>query len=643
MSTRKPASKKHLFLVPGLALATVAVAGPATAAPAATAKKQQAPAKGVLLADASRMTRLFVNTMNARPPEQAMPSMRLDLADEGQYQFVLNRVLAAGNTPENSPRLFQSLEKARELARAGVAPSAQECSQIIPTEETNLPGTVLFKSAAQVSCFGNDGYLFSDIQAHQANMERINHTLLERRAYEEYGTQAGGTDRASLELTYRYEKDQVIQFDSLVLGFDAKTGAALASYATLVTSGYPESQVNTVDPSHIIYHPKDLINTPSETTTRFCLERGAWTGTNVDCDYASVVSTPSGLQMWPLPGDAVTPPNGIAAVDVAATQAAGGVWKAATGAAYFAPSQAYSTANTYVPLHGQYFAGDVNGAQCTITSYDPATTKATLTMVMPDSTFCNVAPGTVLGTASLADAGLVLNANTSPFRKLLDFGQICVGYEKTVKLTVQIGARANCGGTIYPRTRTIPFGNIQFRNSCFGEGTQVTLADGSTANIQDVKVGDKVVADDKGLVLTVTTLSRGGESSPMVRIKDDKGHEAFVTQTHPVMTANRGVLTAQELKVNDQLVTAKGVSTLTSLTREMNKGLVYNLALGTPEELKKAGLEHGMLFAGGFLMGDYAMQNALDAKRAKPSMAQASIPQQWAVDYVNDQARGAKK
>ncbi|HZH15065.1 MAG TPA: Hint domain-containing protein [Archangium sp.] len=642
MSTRKPTSKKHLFLVPGLALATVALAGPASAAAPVTARKPQAPAKAVLLSDASRMTRLFSKKMNALPPEQAMPSMRLDLGNEAHYQFVLHRVLAAGNTPDNSPRLFASLEKARELARSVAAPSTQECSQIITLEDSNLPGTVLFKSAALASCFGNDGYLFSDLQAYQANAERTNHTLLDRRANEDYGTHVGGNDRASLELTYRYEKDQLLQLDSLVLGFDAQTGAALASYATVATSGLPESQVNTVDPSFAIYHPKDLINSPDEQTLRVCLERGAYTGTNVDCDYASVVSTANGLKMYPLPNAPATPPSGIAAVNVAQSQSTG-LWSA-DSAGYFAPPDAYNTANTYVPLHGQYYAGDLNGAQCTITSYDAPATRATLYMVQPDSTFCNIAANTNLGSVSLTDAALVTNATNTPFRKMLNFGQICVGYEKTVKLVLQLGTRATCGTTTgVNRYKTFTISPIQFRNSCFGEGTQVTLADGSTAKIENVKVGDKVIANDKGLVLTVTTLSRGSEGSPMVRIKDDQGHEAFVTQTHPVMTANRGVLTAQELKVNDQLVTAQGTSTLTSLTREMHKGLVYNLALGTPEELKKAGLEHGMLFAGGFLMGDYAMQNAMDARRAKPSMAQASIPQQWAVDYVNDQAHGARK
>jgi hypothetical protein len=640
MSTRKPTSKKHLFLVPGLALATVAIAGPATAATAVTAKKQQAPARGVLLADASRMTRLFRTTMEARTPELAMPFLRLDLSDEAQYQFVLNRVLASGNSPDNSPRLFQSLEKARELARSGAAPSSQQCSQLISLEESTLPGTMLYKSAAQVSCFGNDGYLYSDVQAHQANAELINHKLLDRRAHEEYGTQAGATDRASLELTYRYEKDQVLQIDSLVLGFDAKTGAALASYASVATSGVSDP-VNSLQQDPTIYHPKDLLNAPDENAnTRICLERGANVGTHIDCDYASVVVTDYGLEMYPAESDPELPATGLAAVNVAEARAAG-VWMADTSA-YFEPSSTY-TSNTYMPLQGQYYAGDDNGVQCSFTHYDAAATKATLFAVQSDSEYCALTSGQQLGNP-VPITGLMTNVNSTPFRQLLAFTPPCVGYDKSVRLFVQLGGKASCGTrTNLFRYKTLNISPIQYRNSCFAEGTQVTLADGSSKKIEDVKMGDKVVANDKGLVLTVTTLSRGGESSPMVRLKDDKGHEAFVTQTHPVLTANRGVLTAEALKVNDQLVTVKGTSALTSITREMHKGLVYNLGLGTPEELKAAGLEHGTLFAGGFLMGDYNMQNTLDAKRAKPSAAQASIPQQWAVDYVNDQARASKK
>ncbi|HYO68661.1 MAG TPA: Hint domain-containing homing endonuclease [Archangium sp.] len=632
-------SKKHLFLVPHLALASVAIAGTATAAaPAAAPKKSEAPAKGVLMADATRMTRLFNKTMDARPSEQRHYSMRLDLGDEAQYQFVLHRILAAGNTPENSPRLFQSLEKARELARAGVAPaSTKECSQLITLEESPLPGTMLFQSAAMVSCFGNDGYLFSDLTAFQAGEDSTNQALLDRRSREEYGTHVGGSERASLDVMYRYEKNKVLQLDSLALGFDAETGAALATYATVATAGM-RSTLNGALPTTTFIHPRDLINAAGEQVLRLCLQRGGYAGTNIDCDYATVVQS-GGLQLYPLNGDYVNspPPTGIAAVDVAQSQNTQ-VW-AANGASYFVPPTAYSVANTYVPLQGVYSAtSDDAGNQCTITSYNPTFNKATLYMVQADPTQCNYVNGQVIGTPQTLDgSGQVINANSSPFSKLLNFGPICVGYEKTVKLVVQIGARANCGPNLnVARYTTSTISPIQFRNSCFGEGTQVTLADGSTQNIEKVKVGDQVVANDKGLVLTVTTLSRGVESSPMVRIKDDQGHEALVTQTHPVMTANRGAVIAQELRVNDQLVTTKGTSTLTTVTREMYKGTVYNLALGTSEELQKAGLENGMLFAGGFQMGDYRMQNAMDAKRAKPAITQASIPQKWAVDYVND-------
>ncbi|HYO74740.1 MAG TPA: hypothetical protein VEU33_52590 [Archangium sp.] len=460
-------SKKYLLLLPCMALApAAAAASPARAdAPAAAPRKSEAPTRATLLADASRMTRLFLETMNALPPEQARSSMRLDLGDASQYQFVLHRVLAAGHTPENNPRLFQSLEKARALARAGATSSTQECSQLITLEEGNPPGAVRFTSSALVSCFGNDGYLYSDLQAHQANAQYVNHTLLDRRVSEEHGPQVGATDRASLELTYRYEKDQLLQLDSLVLGFDARTGAALASYATVASSGYPEQTVYGVDSSMAIYHPVDVVNNVSEVVLRMCLNRNTNTSYSRDCDYAMVVSTASGLRQYPLNGNTTTspPPTGIAGADALATQSSG-AW-VANGGAYFTPAAAFDMSRVYVPLQGHYSAGtDANNNACTITSFDANYTRATLHSMQGDTTYCGYATGTLLGTVSLMDAGVISGATSTPVYKLLDFGTICVGYEKPVRLTVQIGARATCGTTTnVVRYRTTSISPIQFR------------------------------------------------------------------------------------------------------------------------------------------------------------------------------------
>jgi hypothetical protein len=646
----RSSSRKRLLPLSRLTLSLLSVGVGATASAAAHDAGKTSVTREVLVADSTAMVRLFQAYMSPLPAEQARPSMPLDLSDPAQYDFVLHRLRAAGNTPANSPRLFANLDKARALARRGGEPTKAQrsCLSFITLEEQALPGTVEFHGASQVSCFGNDGYLFSDLSAFQADAERRNLSALDRRTSEEYGTHVGASERASLSFTYRYEKERLLQFDSLALAFDKDSGAALATYTTAATSGLPDSPgVSSLqDPGLTLYHPVDLINGVdpttglTETVIRMCLNRGLIESGNIDCDYSSVVNTGSGYAMYPLDGDYDTSPLPIGLAPVAPVASTNsGTW--VSGPYPFVPEGGgayYDSSNTYIPLRFTYDAGANAEGPCTITSYEPSFTQAMLNMVQADSPACGVAAGDLLGTASLMDY-LTTGAQTTTLRKLMDFGPICVDYERSVKLTVRIGARATCGTTPnLLRFKTYVVSPIQYRNSCFAQGTRVVRANGESAAIENFKVGDKLLANDKGLVLTVTGVSRGVEKSAMVRLQDDQGHEALITQTHPVVTANRGVVRAEELKVNDQLVTREGTSVLTRLTRELYKGTVYNLAVGTPEELAKADPESRTLYAGGLRMGDYHMQAELDARRAKPSAAQASIPSGWLVDYVNDQA-----
>lgn len=655
MTHTRSSSRKRLLPVSRLALSLLSLGVGTIASAASQEGGKPSITREVLAADSTAMARLFQAYMSVVPAGEAQPSMPLDLSDPAQYAFVLHRLQAAGNTPANAPRLFASLEKARALARRGGEPSKaqRECLSFITLEEQPLPGTVEFHGASQVSCFGNDGYLFSDLSAFQADAERRNLALLDRRGSEEYGTHVGATERASLSLTYRYEKERLLQLDSLALAFDKESGVALATYTTAATSGLPESPgvASLQEPSIAFHHPADMVNgvDPStglnEAVIRVCLNRGLIASGNIDCDYASVVRTASGFAMYPLNGDYYNSPLPIGLAPVAAgASLSSGTW--VSGPYAFVPdggSTYYDSTKTYIPLRFTYDAGATAEGACTITSYEATFSQAMLNMVQADSPSCGVAPGTLLGSSSLVGY-LTTGAQTTTMRRLVDFGNICVDYEKSVKLTVRVGAKATCGTTTnLLRYKTYVVSPIQYRNSCFAQGTRVVRANGESDAIENFKVGDKLLANDKGLVLTVTGVSRGVEKSAMVRLQDDQGHEALITQTHPVVTANRGVVRAEELKVNDQLVTREGTSVLTRLTRELYEGTVYNLAVGTPEELAKADPESRTLYAGGLRMGDYHMQAALDARRAKPSAPQASIPADWMVDYVNDQAPAASR
>jgi hypothetical protein len=80
--------------------------------------------------------------------------------------------------------------------------------------------------------------------------------------------------------------------------------------------------------------------------------------------------------------------------------------------------------------------------------------------------------------------------------------------------------------------------------------------------------------------------------------------------------------------IPDTIVTPVGVA------RIAYTGQVYNLELGTPEEQRKVGKNGATMFAGGFLVGDSAMQ----ADHSTPRLPVAQMPKAWARDYQHAMA-----
>ncbi|MFP2959417.1 hypothetical protein ACLEPN_16650 [Myxococcus sp. 1LA] len=107
----------------------------------------------------------------------------------------------------------------------------------------------------------------------------------------------------------------------------------------------------------------------------------------------------------------------------------------------------------------------------------------------------------------------------------------------------------------------------------------------------------------------------------MLRLRDDAGHDATLTEMHPVIKSPGAVVAARDLRVTDQVRTADGVATLTSITKVSPEGQrVYNLALGMDTEL---------------LVGDLRMQDALTLpKREQVSILQRLL-KAWPQDYHN--------
>jgi hypothetical protein len=584
-------------------------------------------------ADADYVRELF----DARSQDAVTGQMDLDFSDERQYRYVVGRLLASGNTPENSPMLFEKLEqkRARDLKRGQPGQLAQAqttgsgCDHYIHVTESDDGINTTYNGRAINTCTNGSPYVYTDLSAYRTNhAETVAYTLLGSNSGEQYGDGRffdGVYVSAAIPSTSTYS----LIFESTVYAQDA-AGVMQTTYRRVKTAkkGGPASIS--------IAHPRELINSTNTNQVRACLARGTVSG-NLDCDYASVKKNADGsLSVLPYSDNGGT---GMAAIDAAASTAAS-TWKA-NAAQYWPSSGTYYNNHAYFPLQGSFNANLINNiGACTITSYDTTNTFASLILTEQGGA-CTAGTSAGTTTAMSLLSGLPTGGASASFNKLMHFGQNCMGEYQNMKMLVQVAARMTCPGdsNTYARFASIFVQPLDLRSSCFAEGTRIQRADGGVVKIEEVKVGDKVLANGKGLALTVTSISRGGEFEKMVRLQDDKGHDVLVTSKHPVVTS-KGIKQAEKLEAGEQVVTDKGVATLTRVAREEYKGQVWNLGLGTAGELAVAGKESRTMFANGILAGDSEMQLELSRQKpSKPADVLASLPREWRRDYKNDLAR----
>nr|MCH9680322.1 hypothetical protein [Deltaproteobacteria bacterium] len=181
---------------------------------------------------------------------------------------------------------------------------------------------------------------------------------------------------------------------------------------------------------------------------------------------------------------------------------------------------------------------------------------------------------------------------------------------------------------------------IKITNSCLAAGTMLQMANGRTVAVEDIESGDHVFSSlaDGAQGLTVTDTAVGFETEPMVRLHADSGQSVLMTEMHPVLTPDRGIVIAKALKEGDLVLTSSGVSILSSVDREEFGGKVYNVKLGTSVEKAALGAEDATLvYANGFLVGDGQVQSKYEtiARAAdKQGPVIARLPTDWQLDYV---------
>jgi hypothetical protein len=318
---------------------------------------------------------------------------------------------------------------------------------------------------------------------------------------------------------------------------------------------------------------------------------------------------------------------------------------------YWALSEPFNAQRLYIPVRMEIKAGARNYLQCTVDSYtygrvrlhaDTGVTcynmvdfKDLLPVGKYDATFNYLADTSYNINQNNPDecgANKVLNRSTSFTITLIGKAQ-CTNADGTSSLEAFYKSQAIDG-------RALTAQRLFFRNSCMAEGTRIQLAEGRVVPVEQVKMGDKVIAGAGSTVLTVTDVARGNELNPFVQLRDNLGHQVTLTEMHPIVTAKGEVVAARDLKVRDQVRTDKGVASLTAVKRvPVNGKRVFNLKLGTAEELAKVDALGRTMFAGGFLVGDLAMQEELERPAKKPANVLASLPKAWHQDYLNARVR----
>ncbi|QDE90946.1 hypothetical protein BHS06_19335 [Myxococcus xanthus] len=564
----------------------------------------------------------------------------LDLANDGDWKFLVGRLTSAGKNARNAPELFRRLDFMRERALTRQAANGQPanlvegawCNHFLKYSQDPITanGYTTFFPVVEVACKDGADYVYADLFNYDTNVAESQSVLLSSASGEEYG---GGLafDDVRAPATVATGKGRVLRMESLLTAL----GATVDQTSYLVERGAAVDSL----PSMTFTHPRKVIPSGPVAEILACQLRGG-----NDCDYAVAGYQNGSLQPYP------PSPTGVAA----SYSTAPGQLNPADFWLFNAP---YNYHNLYVPIRGVLNAGAEKNFQCVLSKVD----RARIQLIANDS-------GRSCMYENQAEffGSLPLGANQTQLNVLSNMsylfnsvgngnspnncGTTTIVNEKT-RFSIVISGKVRCNGVELPMFVVHPKGanggasNIYFRNSCMASGTQVKMADGRVVPVEEVKLGEKVLADAKGTALTVTDISRGNEVNPMLRLRDDAGHDATLTEMHPVIMSTGAVVAAKDLRVKDQVRTASGVATLTSITPVSPEGQrVYNLALGTDTELLKVKKNGRTLYAGGFLVGDLRMQDALTMpKREQVSILQR-LPKAWHQDYHNGvKAKAARR
>lgn len=138
---------------------------------------------------------------------------------------------------------------------------------------------------------------------------------------------------------------------------------------------------------------------------------------------------------------------------------------------------------------------------------------------------------------------------------------------------------------------------------CLAEDTLVRMADGIARKIQEVRIGDQVMANTQGMPATVTNVWSGTDET-LYCLRADNDAEIYATRDHPFITRN-GSKPLILLNDSDELLMEDGSYSRIKYAYPLTFGkIIFNLDL--------SGEAHTMI-CNGFVVGDnYAQGVAID-------------------------------
>lgn len=185
---------------------------------------------------------------------------------------------------------------------------------------------------------------------------------------------------------------------------------------------------------------------------------------------------------------------------------------------------------------------------------------------------------------------------------------------------------------------------LEFWWHCLAEGTLVTLADGSTREIEKVDNTVRVRTGQGTGELGVEATTRGqhrvvqpnAPRSAVYKLTTAKGRDLVLTGGHPVATPS-GLVVASDLTVGAEVLAEDGVDTVAKLEVEASDGVFANLKLvDETDRARGLGGAVGTFIANGVVVGDYlALRQSHYVNVHSLDYMRPRIPERHHADYAN--------